>query len=108
MASRALPDAIESAFSIGLTHTPDNIMLLDRLHVPLAFAGHTHGGKLALPFIGRIVVPSKYGRFLDSGWFKLRNTLMYITRGIGYSPGVMGRRGVITEVLIRNAVAMDA
>ena len=92
-----------STFSIGLTHTPDNFALLARLQVPLVLAGHTHGGKLVLPWIGSILVPSRYGRLLDKGWFAYRDAAMYVTPGVGYFPGLAGRRGIITELEIRNA-----
>ncbi len=98
-----LPEPTKARFAVGLTHTPDNIAWFDRIGVPLVFAGHTHGGKLKLPLIGSILVPSRYGRFLDAGWFRLRNTAMYITPGIGYFPGLMGKRGSFLEVTIRNA-----
>jgi len=96
----AAPSRPQAAFSIGLTHTPDNIMVFSRLDVPLALAGHTHGGKLRLPWIGSFPVPSKYGRFLDEGWFQLRNTRLYITRGLGHFPGLLGKYGVLLDLTI--------
>jgi hypothetical protein len=96
----AAPSRPNVTFSIGLTHTPDNIMAFSRLDVPLALAGHTHGGKLRLPWIGSFPVPSKYGRFLDEGWFRLRNTRLYITRGLGHFPGLLGKSGVLLDLTI--------
>jgi hypothetical protein len=96
----AVPSRPQAAFSIGLTHTPDNITAFSRLDVPLALAGHTHDGKLRLPWIGSFPVPSKYGRFLDEGWFQLRNTRLYITRGLGHFPGLLRKYGVILDLTI--------
>ena len=96
----AAPSRPEAAFSIGLTHTPDNIMTFSRLDVPLALAGHTHGGKLRLPWIGSFPIPSKYSRFLDEGWFQLRNTRLYITRGLGHFPGLLGKYGALLDLTI--------
>jgi len=98
-----LPVPTEAPFAVGLTHTPDNIAHFDRIGVPFVLAGHTHGGTFKLPLIGSVLVPSRYGRFLDTGWFQLRNTVMYVTPGIGYAPGVMGKRGIFLEVTISNA-----
>jgi len=98
--SGAAPSRPQAAFSIGLTHTPDNIMVFSRLDVPLALAGHTHGGKLRFPWIGSFPVPSKYSRFLDEGWFQLRNTRLYITRGLGHFPGLLGKSGVLLDLTI--------
>lgn len=44
-----------------LTHEPDIFVRVpDR--VTLTLSGHTHGGQVRLPFIGRPVVPSRYGQ----------------------------------------------
>jgi predicted MPP superfamily phosphohydrolase len=94
------PERSTSTFAIGLTHTPDNIMALSRLDVPLALAGHTHGGKARLPWIGSFPVPSKYGRFLDEGWFQLGRTQLYISPGFGYRRVTLGKRSVLVELTI--------
>ena len=75
--------------------TPDNIGILDRLRVGVSFCGHTHGGKIRLPVIGPVLVPSWRGRFLASGWFSFGTSLMYITPGFGYFPGVLGNTGEV-------------
>jgi predicted MPP superfamily phosphohydrolase len=93
------PDA---AFTIALSHTPDNIRLCRRMGVQLVLAGHTHGGGVRLPLVGPLAVPTKLGRFLDKGWFRCGDTLMHVTPGIGYRPGRFGRRGSILELTIRN------
>ena len=95
-----LPSPPQAAFAIGLTHTPDNIKIFSRLNVPLAVAGHTHAGKLSLPWIGSFPVGSKYGRFLDQGWFQFGNTRLYITPGLRHFPGLLGRPGVLVELTI--------
>ncbi len=79
-----VPVETTSGFVIGLSHTPDNFRLLVRLGVDIVFAGHTHGGGLRLPVVGALLVPCRYGRFLDKGWFALKHCLMYVTLGFGY------------------------
>lgn len=95
-----LPTRSQATFAIGLTHTPDNITVFSRLNVPLAVAGHTHGGKIRLPWIGSFPVGSKYGRFLDEGWFQFANTRLYVTPGLRHFPGLFGRPGVLVELTI--------
>jgi predicted MPP superfamily phosphohydrolase len=95
-----LPSHAQTGYAIGLTHTPDNIKVFCRLNVPLAVAGHTHAGKFRLPWIGGFPVGSKYGRFLDEGWFQFANTRLYITSGIRHFPGLFGRPGVIVDLTI--------
>ncbi len=96
-----LPAPPDAPFSIGLTHTPDNITFFDRLGVPFVLAGHTHGGDLRLPLIGATLVPSRYGRVFDGAWFRLRRTVMHVCPGIGYFPGRLGNRGVILQLTIK-------
>ncbi|MBN1471260.1 MAG: metallophosphoesterase [Syntrophaceae bacterium] len=89
-----------SEFSIGLSHTPDNIKYLSRQKTSIVLAGHTHGGKIKIPLIGSILVPSIYGRFLDYGWFRYGKTLMFITQGFGYFPGIFNKKGEILKLNI--------
>ncbi len=89
------------AFTIGLSHTPDNISLLARLGVDLALAGHIHGGALRLPAVGAFIVPSRFGRFLDRGWFGKRKTSLFITEGFGYFPGAFGLRAEVVKLILR-------
>lgn len=94
-----LPSQVKG-LALGISHTPDNIKLFNRLGVAVVVAGHTHGGKFNLPLIGAILVPSCYGRFLCKGWFIYKKTLQYITRGIGYFPGQLGLKGEILQLKI--------
>lgn len=86
---------------IALSHTPDNIKIASRHAASLVLAGHTHGGKVRLPGAGSLLVPSRYGRFLDRGWFRFKDTCMLITSGIGYFPGRLGQNGQIVYLTIQ-------
>ncbi len=69
---------------ILLTHEPD--MFIDVPDsVNLTLAGHTHGGQIRLPFIGAIIVPSKYGNRFASGFINENGRKMIVTNGIGTS-----------------------
>ncbi len=92
------PTTSHDTFTIGLSHTPDNLIHFARLQVPVCVAGHTHGGKIRLPLLGALLVPSRFGRLLDYGWFAKGETRMFITKGIGYFPGLAGSLGEVVRL----------
>jgi predicted MPP superfamily phosphohydrolase len=96
-----IPSKTGSTIRLGLTHTPDNIIPFSKLGVDVVVAGHTHGGWFKLPLLGPLLVPSRLGRFLNSGWFKLGNTLMYITTGLPYFTNPNGKRGEILKLTVK-------
>lgn len=51
----------------------------------LALAGHLHGGQVALPFLGALIIPGRAARAWSGGWTKLENGPLFVTRGIGTS-----------------------
>lgn len=77
-----LPDAAVPA--IVLSHDPD---YFEELKLPYEFmlAGHTHGGQIQLPWIGALIVPSKYGTKYASGFFEDGGRKLFVTRGTGTS-----------------------
>lgn len=93
-----VPSVADGTLSVGLTHTPDNLTRFARLDVPVSVAGHTHGGKLRVPLIGALLVPSKFGRLLDWGWFAKGNSRLFVTKGIGYFPGRLGSQGEVVRL----------
>lgn len=52
--------------------------------VDYAFAGHTHGGQIRIPFWGAISLPPGSDHY-DHGWFHEKRAKMYVSRGIGTS-----------------------
>ena len=69
---------------IALTHNPD---LFPRIpsKVILTLAGHTHGGQVNLPFVGRLRVPSEFGQRFAAGHIVENNHHLFVTTGIGTS-----------------------
>ena len=67
---------------ILLTHSPDQIRWAGPFDFDLILAGHTHGGQIALPVVGPIVAPSKYGVLYAAGTFEIENALMHVSRGL--------------------------
>ena len=51
---------------IAFTHNPDLFPIIPN-QVALTIAGHTHGGQVAIPLIGRPIVPSKYKQRYAAG-----------------------------------------
>lgn len=67
-----------------LYHSPDIIYEIGETDkLDLILSGHTHGGQVCLPLFGALFTGSLYGRKLQSGLYKIHNTMLYISRGIG-------------------------
>lgn len=69
---------------IGLTHNPDILPRLPALF-HLTLAGHTHGGQVNLPFLGRRMVPSEFGQRYAAGHVEEDGKHLFVTTGIGTS-----------------------
>jgi predicted MPP superfamily phosphohydrolase len=69
---------------ILLTHNPDVFPLVpDR--VALTLAGHTHGGQVRLPLLGRPVVPSRFGQRFAAGHVVEGGRHLFVATGLGTS-----------------------
>jgi predicted MPP superfamily phosphohydrolase len=69
---------------IALTHNPDIFPLMPP-RVSLTLAGHTHGGQVNVPLIGRPIVPSKFGQRYAYGLIEENGKKLFVTEGIGTS-----------------------
>ncbi len=69
---------------IALTHNPDIFPSLPA-RVTLTVAGHTHGGQVNLPLLGRRIVPSDYGERYAIGHIEEASHHLFVTPGIGTS-----------------------
>lgn len=67
---------------IALTHNPDTVYDLLPYKPAVILAGHTHGGQICLPFLTKIILPMQHKQF-QKGLFKLDQTRMYVSRGVG-------------------------
>ena len=67
-----------------LTHNPDVFPGVPA-RVALTLAGHTHGGQVAVPFLGRPVVPSRYGQRYAYGLIVEEGRALFVSPGIGTS-----------------------
>jgi predicted MPP superfamily phosphohydrolase len=67
-----------------LTHNPDIFPTVpDR--VSLTMAGHTHGGQVRLPWIGRPIVPSRFGQRYAAGHVVEDGRHLFVVTGVGTS-----------------------
>lgn len=66
------------------THNPDVFpTILER--ADLTIAGHTHGGQVFLPLLGRLVVPSDYGERYAKGLIEEGGKRLFVSTGVGTS-----------------------
>lgn len=69
---------------IVITHNPDIFPEIPQ-RVSLTIAGHTHGGQVALPFLGRPIVPSRYGEKYAYGYIRENGKHLFVSSGVGTS-----------------------
>jgi predicted MPP superfamily phosphohydrolase len=88
-----------------LVHNPDFTEMLPRGRIDLAVCGHTHGGQVHLPLLGRPVVPSCFGEKYASGLVRGPTSLVYVNRGIGLiaPPVRFNCRPEVTLLRLRSA-----
>lgn len=79
----ALGGAPRDAIALAMTHNPDVTETLDDPRVRLVCCGHTHGGQIDLPLIGRPFIPSAFGQKYAIGLVQAPHTKTFVTTGIG-------------------------
>lgn len=77
-------DLPEGLPQVLLAHSPEIFRQAQRWGVNLVLAGHTHGGQMDFPLIGPLWLPPG-SRETMSGRFRLGDTWLYVTRGVGTS-----------------------
>lgn len=100
------PQHIEQTFSkvpegapvIAIAHNPDIFPRLPK-RLQLLIAGHTHGGQVNLPLIGRPVESSHIGEHYAAGLVFENDHHLFVTTGIGTSIASI-RFGVPPEIVL--------
>jgi predicted MPP superfamily phosphohydrolase len=96
---RALAGIPDDAPAILLSHNPDILEEPWIERADLILSGHTHGGQIVLPLVGAAHTQSMYlDRHRVSGYFRYRQSQIYITRGIG--EGIPLRFGAAPQVTL--------
>jgi predicted MPP superfamily phosphohydrolase len=80
----ALAHVDDTAPVLAFTHNPDLFPDMPA-RVSLTIAGHTHGGQVYLPFVGRPVVPSRYGERYAIGHVVEQGRHLFVSPGLGTS-----------------------
>ena len=70
--------------AIFVTHSPDVFDALEE-NFDIAFAGHTHGGQIVLPFLGALAINTDSGRKYTYGRFDKNDKTMIVSSGLGSS-----------------------
>jgi uncharacterized protein len=81
---RAIVPVPSSDPVIVLSHNPDVFPMIPQ-RVAVTLAGHTHGGQVNLPFLGRPIVPSTYGQRYAAGHIVEDGRHLFVTTGIATS-----------------------
>jgi uncharacterized protein len=93
----------EDGAAIALVHEPD---FADAMSVTgrfdLQLSGHSHGGQIALPLIGPIVLPPMGQKYI-AGQYQIGEMIQYTTRGVGMTepPVRINCRPEITALTLR-------
>jgi len=99
----------DDAPAVLMAHEPDLFVdVPDRFAVTLS--GHTHGGQVRLPIIGRPVVPSAYGQRFAYGHIQEQGRDLIVSAGLGCSilPVRFGVPPEITVVNLKSAADAEA
>ncbi|MEJ8571636.1 metallophosphoesterase [Microbaculum marinum] len=106
-----LPGTLEAAgdgFPVVLmAHEPDIFVDVPGEQVAVTLAGHTHGGQIRLPGLGRPVIPSQYGDRFAYGHIVENDRHLVVSAGLGCSilPVRFGVPPEITLVTLRSRSA---
>lgn len=83
-AAQELDLALPGLPLLVLVHEPDVFADLDQRAL-LTMAGHTHGGQVDLPLLGRLIVPSRFGSRYAAGEIVDNGRMLFVTTGVGTS-----------------------
>lgn len=84
---RALAAIPRGAFSVFIYHSPSNAAEIARGGASLCLVGDTHGGQVALPFVGALATRTRFRGRYEAGLYRVGKSWLYVNRGIGMTGG---------------------
>lgn len=85
--------------TVMLAHDPDRFPEIVRRGADLVLSGHTHGGQVAWPFLGRWINASKLAHRFHIGVYRLGDATLHVHPGLG-TTGPPIRLGVAPAVVV--------
>ncbi|MBX3379963.1 MAG: metallophosphoesterase [Phycisphaeraceae bacterium] len=76
-------DPSDNSFTVALVHYPSEIFAAAELRIPIVLSGHTHGGQVRTHASWLLHTSCDMPGNLASGVFRLRDTVLCISRGLG-------------------------
>src|SRR5262249_188732 len=94
---RAFADLSPALPCVVLAHNPRTVEYLADRRCDLILSGHTHGGQVHVPGLGRPTLSRRARRFA-AGMYTYGQTHVYVNKGVGF--GFRFRFGVRPEVAV--------
>ncbi len=85
--------------TVLLAHDPERFGSAVERKVDVVLSGHTHGGQVALPFLGRLVNASKLAHEFHIGIYRRGDSTLYVHGGLG-TTGPPIRLGVAPSIAL--------
>lgn len=85
--------------TVMLAHDPDKFPQIAKRGVHLVLSGHTHGGQIAVPFLGRWINASRLAHHFHIGVYRDADSTLYVHPGLG-TTGPPIRLGVAPAVVV--------
>jgi len=95
----ALADRSEGVPTVLLAHDPDRFPDAVERHVDVVLSGHTHGGQIAVPFLGRFINASTLAHRYHIGVYEDGDSTLYVHGGLG-TTGPPIRLGVAPTIAL--------
>lgn len=95
----ALAERPEGVPTVLLAHDPDRFPHAVKKNVEVVLSGHTHGGQIAMPFLGRFINASKLAHRYHIGVYEDGDSTLYVHGGLG-TTGPPMRLGVAPSIAL--------